>query len=217
MADQQIYTVEIDGRQYDLQGDHPPSEAEARSAIGSTSPAPAQSQQPTRAEPSSKGGLILAGAGHAVPATVRLAEEAATNPAMKTGGAAIGRVIGGLAPVVGGTLEGGPIGALAGVAAASKGAWAGGKTGWFTGKMLQDLSGPIAKVAAKAAPYAQAVNTVSGLQSLLDLAQMADPNRTDIGLMGIGYGDTRAPGDVHPALLNAIASRLLKIMKGEAR
>lgn len=33
-----IYTVEIDGRQYDLEGDHPPSEAEARGAIGATTP-----------------------------------------------------------------------------------------------------------------------------------------------------------------------------------
>lgn len=33
-----IYTVEIDGKQYDLEGDHPPSEAEARGAIGATTP-----------------------------------------------------------------------------------------------------------------------------------------------------------------------------------
>lgn len=33
-----IYTVEIDGKQYDLEGDHPPSEAEARSAVGSVAP-----------------------------------------------------------------------------------------------------------------------------------------------------------------------------------
>lgn len=33
-----VYTVELDGKQYDLEGDHPPSEAEARSAIGGTAP-----------------------------------------------------------------------------------------------------------------------------------------------------------------------------------
>lgn len=35
-----VYTVELDGKQYDLEGDHPPSEAEARSAIGTSAPAP---------------------------------------------------------------------------------------------------------------------------------------------------------------------------------
>lgn len=33
-----IYTVEIDGKQYDLEGDHEPSEAEARQAVGSSAP-----------------------------------------------------------------------------------------------------------------------------------------------------------------------------------
>lgn len=33
-----IYTVEIDGKQYDIEGDRPPSEAEARAAVGSVAP-----------------------------------------------------------------------------------------------------------------------------------------------------------------------------------
>ena len=33
---QQVYTVEIDGTRYDLEGDRPPTEAEARAAIGAT-------------------------------------------------------------------------------------------------------------------------------------------------------------------------------------
>jgi len=33
-----IYTVKVDGKTYDLQGDHPPSEAEARDAIGAHQP-----------------------------------------------------------------------------------------------------------------------------------------------------------------------------------
>lgn len=40
MPDPQIYTVEIDGIQYDLEGDHPPSEAEARAAIQQQPPGP---------------------------------------------------------------------------------------------------------------------------------------------------------------------------------
>lgn len=35
---QQIYTVELDGKHYDLEGDHPPTEAEARAAIGAMKP-----------------------------------------------------------------------------------------------------------------------------------------------------------------------------------
>lgn len=36
-----VYTVEIDGHQYDLEGDHEPSEAEARAAVGGQAPKPA--------------------------------------------------------------------------------------------------------------------------------------------------------------------------------
>lgn len=35
---QKIYTVEIDGTQYDIEGDRPPTEAEARQAIGASKP-----------------------------------------------------------------------------------------------------------------------------------------------------------------------------------
>lgn len=37
-----IYTVEIDGTRYDLEGDHPPTEAEARAAIGKPAATPTQ-------------------------------------------------------------------------------------------------------------------------------------------------------------------------------
>lgn len=44
---QNIYTIQLDGKQYDLQGDHPPTEQEARSAISQQQPqAPAQQQAP---------------------------------------------------------------------------------------------------------------------------------------------------------------------------
>jgi len=43
-----IYTVEIDGQQYDLEGDHEPSEAEARAAVGATA---APLAPPKRATP----------------------------------------------------------------------------------------------------------------------------------------------------------------------
>lgn len=48
-----IYTVEIDGTQYDIEGDRPPSEAEARQAVSAYTPAPhAYSGHPAPAGPS---------------------------------------------------------------------------------------------------------------------------------------------------------------------
>jgi hypothetical protein len=47
-----IYVVEIDGKQYDIEGDRPPTEAEARGAIGGTGAAPTQAPTPApQAEP----------------------------------------------------------------------------------------------------------------------------------------------------------------------
>lgn len=103
-------------------------------------------------------GLSVAGASKAVPALARGAMELATNPNVPKASAAVGRVLGGVAPVVGGFAEGGPVGGLVGLAAAAKGAWVGGKTGWFTGKLLQNLSAPAAKVLTTIAPYAELVS-----------------------------------------------------------
>ncbi len=146
-----------------------------------------------------------------VPAIASGAEEFATNPNVARTAAKIGRVVGGLTPPIAGAVEGGPIGALAGVAAASKGAWAGGKTGWFTGKMLQDLSAPVANAMKTLAPYAQTISTLSGTQGVLDLAQMADATRKDIGTLGVSLSDpprTQAERDAHPALINAVVSKI---------
>lgn len=135
---------------------------------------------------------MLAGA-KAVPGAVRLAEEVATNPSIPRGAATAGRVVG----AVEGALKGGPL-------AIGPGSWAGGKGGWFSGKAVQSASGPIANALEKIAPYAQAVSTASGAQGALDLAQMAEPNRKDIGFLGI-TGD--APDPNHPALLNLLAMK----------
>jgi hypothetical protein len=106
--------------------------------------------------------------------------------------------------------EYGPGGALLGVGAAAKGSWAGGRTGWFTGKMLQSLSAPVANAMETLAPYAQAISTVAGAQGVLDLAQMADSTRKDIGTLGVSIAEPRsqAEKDAHPALLNAVASKI---------
>ncbi len=48
------------------------------------------------------------------------------------------------------------------------------------------MSAPVANALEKLAPYAQGLATLGGVQSGLDLAQAADPNRRDIGILGIG-------------------------------
>lgn len=69
-----IYTVEIDGTQYDIEGDRPPSEAEARQAIGAYTPAP------------------HAYSGHSAPAGPTPAELAASTPHTQQG-SAVGRFV----------------------------------------------------------------------------------------------------------------------------
>lgn len=57
-----IYTVEIDGKQYDIEGDRPPTEAEARAAVGAfTAPPQTVQQQPPAAQAPARGMLPMAG------------------------------------------------------------------------------------------------------------------------------------------------------------
>lgn len=140
--------------------------------------------------PSDSGAFALRGAAAAAPTASTLAAEVATNPNVPKVMASAGRVIGGITPIAVGAAEGGPLGALAGSAAAAKGAWAGGKAGWFSGKLMQNVASPVARAAAALEPYAQAISTVSGAQGVLDLAQMADKTRQDIGFLGIGHSMT---------------------------
>lgn len=132
---------------------------------------------------------------HLAPYIHKGLEELATNPNVMKTGAKIGRVIGGLSAPIGGALEAGPAGFLMGSAAASKSAWAGGKTGWFTGKMLQNIAASlephVKSIAEAVSPY---LHEGIGAQSALDLAQMADPDRKDIGVLGVGKTvDASAP------------------------
>lgn len=145
--------------------------------------------------PSDSGAVAMSGAAHVVPVAGRIAEEAATNPGVPRGMAAVGRAVG----AVEGAMKSGPL-------AIGPGAWAGGKAGWFTGKVLQGAAAPAARALDAVKPYVQALSTASGAQGALDLAQMAEPNRKDIGVFGVGMGD---PGDTeHPALLNLIATKI---------
>lgn len=151
-------------------------------------PSPSVAESPLKTAPNgpiagSNTALTAAVVSHITPIIERGLMELATNPNVAKHGAAIGRAVGGVAPIVGGAIEGGPIGALVGVGASAKGAWAGGKTGWFTGKLAQNVSGHVLKIAQEVAPY---LEKAMGAQGVLDLAQMAEPARQDIGVLGIG-------------------------------
>lgn len=159
----------------------------ARVGAGATSQAPQASVAAgDSVAPGSSAALGMAAAGKAVPMAAQGAMELATSPAVPRVAAAVGRVAGGIAPIVGGASAGGPVGALAGVGAAAKGSWAGGKAGYFTGKLAQQVASPVARGLEAVAPYAQALSSLGGIQGGLDLAQMAEPERRDIGLMGVG-------------------------------
>jgi hypothetical protein len=120
--------------------------------------------------------------------------ELATNPNVPKASAAAGRFAGAVAPIAGGLMEYGLPGALIGAAGAAKGAWLGGKTGWFTGKLAQTVSGHVAKIAEELTPYLQHLAPAVSAQGVLDLAQMSEPSRQDIGIMGIGSTPDAAKG-----------------------
>lgn len=147
-------------------------------------PAKSDTDHPESASPNS--GLTLAALGKMTPQAAWQAMRLATSPTVPKTMATAGRVIASVASPVVGTAQGGPLGTLVGVSEMPKAAWAGGKAGWFGGKMLQNMAAPVANVLEKAAPIAEAVSKVGGLQGALDLAQMAEPHRKDIGFLGIG-------------------------------
>lgn len=64
--------------------------------------------------------------------------------------------------------------------------WAAGKGGYFGTKALQGAARGTSAVLEKAAPVIDALAKVGAVQGALDLAQMAEPNRKDIGVLGVG-------------------------------
>lgn len=160
------------------------------------------------------GALPVAGIAAAVAPAATLAAEVATNPNVPRGAATLGRISG----AIEGGLKGGPL-------AIGPGAWAGGKAGWFSGKLMQSAAAPVASVMEKALPYSQALSTVAGAQGVNDLAQMAEPNRTDIGFMGVGSSPQRAMHMTpeayaqydkdHPTLLRDVYNRVKAKLIGQ--
>lgn len=137
--------------------------------------------------PSSGGGTLTAALiSHLTPYVEHALMEFATNPnAAKTGGA-IGRAIGAVAPTAAALSNGDPMGVATGVALSGKTSWAGGKAGWFTTKLAQNLSAHIAKIAEEAEPYISKLQPAIATKAVSDLAQLAEPDRKDIGTFGIG-------------------------------
>lgn len=143
-----------------------------------------QSTTQTPAEPSgSSAGLTMAALGKLSPKAAWELMRFGTSPtAAKTGGA-IANAATTLAAAGHGVMSGNP----SQVMAAPMEGWAAGKGGYWGTKALQGVARPVAAALEKAAPIAEAVAKVGGVQGALDLAQMAEPNRKDIGFLGLGF------------------------------
>lgn len=150
-----------------------------------------------------------------LPATAfSLAGQVATNPSFPAAVATGGRVVGGLAPIAAGLWKGGLYPALAGMVASGFGANRGARSGRFVGQALQKAAVPFATLADKAATVANKANPLIAAQGALDLAQMAEPQRRDIGFLGLSAGGPRTPEEqaAHPALLNMLGQQGLQLV-----
>jgi len=153
--------------------------------------------------PGSNSSLLTNLASRSVPAVQRVVEEVATNPLAKDVGQGVGRLVGG----GGGLHSGGYVGMKTGEAVGSA-------VGRGAADVVQRGAGSVAGLLERLAPYAQALSTASGAQGVLDLAQMAEPTRRDIGVMGVSMGDaprSDAEQTAHPALINMLLQKLLSL------
>lgn len=139
---------------------------------------------------------VVATVGKGVAPAAEVLAEFGTNPNVAKGAATVGRAVGAATSLPA---------SLSGFGSMQKGAYAGGKSGYFTGKLAQDVARPLSTALEKIAPYAQTLGTLGGAQSALDVAQLAEPNRKDIGTLGMTLGDAHDPN--HPALLNLLAMK----------
>lgn len=151
----------------------------------------------------------------ASPVLEHAAEIVATSPntpKIMAKGVRVGAGLVTAAGAVGKIASGDPMGAAYAAGAISPAMWAGGKTGWLAGKLLQNVTAPVANALATVAPYLQAVSTLSGAQGITELAQIAEPSRKDVSIIG---HDDRSPAerDAHPALLNLIGMKAADAIK----
>lgn len=169
-------------------------------AIGSEVPSQPSAEQ----NQSSIGGAVMVGAKASLPWARNAIEEFATSPTLPKATGAAARALTTGSGIVHGAVTLNP----AEVIAAPRVGWAAGKGGYFLGKGAQSVAGPVAELLEKAAPYAQALSTLGGAQGGLDLAQMADPKRQDIGFLGLGKS-VHVPGE-EPPLINEAVDFLVK-------
>lgn len=113
----------------------------------------------------------------------QLLESMATSPSLA-------KTVGGIARVgttLGGIAHGVATGNVPEMIMSPIAGWNAGKGGYFLGKGAQAAAGVAADVANKVGPTINAaLGPLSVAQGGLDLAQMDDPQRRDVGFMGVG-------------------------------
>lgn len=119
--------------------------------------------------------INMAAAKASVPIVQTAVDQVATNPGVVAAGKIAGRV-GGLVKSIATKNPFTMLGSME----------VGSKAGGDAAAIAQAAALKASPAIAKAAPYAQVLGTLSGAQGGLDLAQMADPKRQDIGFMGMG-------------------------------
>ncbi len=151
-------------------------------------------------KPSDSTSMAGAGAMGILPTATKLAESLATSPGVPEAGSDVGQLVG----LIGGLLKAGPLGTLATNPM--------GRVGYRAGTLAQKAAAPIATALDSAKPYANGIlGTMTGAMGVGDLAQMADPTRKDIGVMGVGP-TVHVEGE-KPALLNAAADKIKALLQ----
>lgn len=159
--------------------------------------------------PGTNSGLALTAAGKGLPMAADAVSAFAASPTVAKTAGAIARGGTTLAAIGHGLYTGN----MSQVISAPFQGWAAGKGGYFLGQGAQGVAAPVGRIMAKAAPYAQALSTLGGAQGVGDLAQMAEPNRKDIGFLGVGPS-VDVPG-AEPPLLNAAYDRMKGWLRGK--
>ncbi len=145
--------------------------------------------------------LAMAGAAKAVPKAGNVLEALGTSPtAAKTIGA-----LSNAGTTLAGVAHGVATGNIPEIIASPIAGWQAGKGGYWLGKRMQSVARPMATAIENSAPMVGMLKQASGAQGALDLAQMAEPNRKDIGTLGVTLGDPHDPA--HPALVNLLLSK----------
>lgn len=176
----ETYTIKLsDGREFDVVTEGgAPTEAAILASLGqSDAPKVGSALSVEKPPHGSIAGLGMSATAKAVPAVVDavapVAQRFASSSMVPKAAAAIGGIAGNMAghgaPVVSGITS-------------KLGEFAGG----LVAKGAQKAAGAGAVVLQAAKPYARTLSTLGGIQGWLDLAQMAEPERQDIGTLGIG-------------------------------